>query len=408
MGRGRLILHEPYRLFFPLGVLFGLAGTGHWLFYGAQWTSEYSGYFHSSVQAWLYMGSFIAGFLMTAIPRFASARPASALEVGCLLAAMASAFAALSQKAWVAAGCAYLLWLAVLLSFIVRRFASKGHAANPPVEFVWIPVAFAHALAGTAVVVLAYAEKIPVEFLGPARAAAEQGFVLCIVLGVGGFLGPRLMGLFHLPDPAALQKAARDNRQRLYAHLLFAVLMAASFLLEMRHKQAAALLRALVVTLDLAWVSRVLAAPKVKGIFQTYLSLSFWLVTAGVWGSAIFPAHAVTWAHLLFLGGFSLMTFLVATMVVLSHSGQADAVRRPLWIYRVIFFGVLAALAVRLSAQWTPESYFLHLGAASALWMLTAVAWLIFAAPHLLRVPEEGSFERDHERLKRQQADHAC
>ena len=71
-----LICREPYRLLFPLGALFGCLGVGHWLLYALQWSSA-SNLFHASIQMTAYMYCFIAGFLMTALPRFASAPPAS-------------------------------------------------------------------------------------------------------------------------------------------------------------------------------------------------------------------------------------------------------------------------------------------------------------------------------------------
>ncbi len=398
------ILKEPYRLFFPLGVVLGLAGTGHWVFYGTGLTAEYSGYYHSSLQTWLYMGAFIAGFLMTAIPRFASAAHATTGEVARLLILMIFIFFMLALKAWVPAGAGYLLWLLSLLFFIVKRFRSKGHTAQPPMEFVWMPFAFLNALAGTAVVTAVYAGAAPSAWMSAARSAAEQGFILCLVLGVGGFLGPRLLGLHQMPDPADLQKAGERMRRRFICHLALAALLTASFLVETRHQPAAYWLRAFVVTLDLAAVSKVLARPKVRSLFHVLFSSSFWMVVAGVWASAAFPVHRVNMLHLVFLGGFSYMTFLVATMVTLSHSGAGDQLRKPLWIFWVIPAGVMGSLLVRVTAHLAPQSYFLHLGAAAALWMATGAAWLVFAAPHLLRIPEENVFERDHERFKRESA----
>src|SRR3989338_4189974 len=72
---------EPYRIFFPLGVWMGAVGIGHWLFYALHWLPRYSGFFHSSIQIMVYMNCFVAGFLMTAIPRFTSTHSANPREV---------------------------------------------------------------------------------------------------------------------------------------------------------------------------------------------------------------------------------------------------------------------------------------------------------------------------------------
>src|SRR5215467_7577450 len=63
-------LREPYRVFFPLGILFGLAGVAIWPIYSFGLTATYSGRAHALVQIYGFLYAFIAGFLLTAVPRF--------------------------------------------------------------------------------------------------------------------------------------------------------------------------------------------------------------------------------------------------------------------------------------------------------------------------------------------------
>ena len=42
---------DPYRLFFPLGILLGIAGVAVWPAYHFGWTEGYSGRAHAFVQA---------------------------------------------------------------------------------------------------------------------------------------------------------------------------------------------------------------------------------------------------------------------------------------------------------------------------------------------------------------------
>src|SRR3989338_4311737 len=77
---------EPFRLFFPLGTLLGLVGINHWLVYALGWAGSSSGFFHAGIQVGGYMLGFIAGFLLTALPRFASTAPASSAELAVFLA----------------------------------------------------------------------------------------------------------------------------------------------------------------------------------------------------------------------------------------------------------------------------------------------------------------------------------
>jgi uncharacterized protein involved in response to NO len=217
----------------------------------------------------------------------------------------------------------------------------------------------------------------------------QQGFLLSLVMGVGGFLGSRLMGIYELPNPEMFQKALSRRKYRLGAHLACGAILFLSFWFE----TWGSILRAVIVTISLGVMSQVLRRPKIHDLFRQLLSYSFWFVVLGVWFTALFPRHRIAILHLLFLGGFSLMTFLVSIMVVLSHSGNAAKLGQPLWIFWVIFIGLTASLIVRLLTQFVPEHYFIYLGVASSFWILTGIAWLFFSAPYLWRAPKESAGE---------------
>src|SRR5579883_1668346 len=61
---------DPYRIFFPLGIVFGIVGVSIWPLYYYGVTEGYSGRAHAFVQTDGFLYAFIAGFLLTAVPRF--------------------------------------------------------------------------------------------------------------------------------------------------------------------------------------------------------------------------------------------------------------------------------------------------------------------------------------------------
>lgn len=399
-GAVRRWFAEPYRLFFPLGILLGWAGVGHWLAYGAGWSAEYSGYYHACLQGWLFAGAFVGGFLATAVPRMTGTVPASAAESLILAGWMAATLVALTFGSWSASAWGQLGFLFTLGAFIVRRALSRrsGTGAEPPRELVWIPAALVSAAAGLILILRGRSADAPALILG-GRALAEQGFLLCLVMGVGGFLAPRLMGTV----------VERPARLRTAVHLISMVLLGVSFYWEVRRWLVPAYaLRGLVVTVN-TWMtgSLVIGRPRQPGALAKLLWVSFWMVSAGPWLAAVFPAQRPLMLHFLFIGGFSLMIYSVATMVVLSHAGEGSSVYRPLWIYQVIAAGHAVALGLRLAAGYLPERYFTVLAAASAAWIAMGAAWLAFACPYLFRLPAPGVVEAQHEEFRRQ-ARHAC
>lgn len=382
---------EPFRILFPLGILFGLAGVGHWFAYALGWSERSSALFHASTQASGYMFCFISGFLMTAVPRFSGAFPASGWELGGLLLALALQQSSAAAGQWVAAQLCWAFLLVFLAVFVLRRFvARKAPAAAPPPEFSWIGVAAAAGLAGSALSVLAQTGVLPPRWMAPGVKMAQQGFLLGIVTGVGGFMGPRLMG-------HPLLVPAHRGRE-ICLHLLAGAFFLASFPLELAWGvRWAALLRAAVVTAELGRMSRCHRPPRAKELPLWLLWISIWMALAGLWGEVFFPRYRVAALHVVFLGGFSLMIFAVATVVALSHSGDPGRLRGPLPALAAVALADLAALACRVAADLAPGSYFPLLAAASALWMAAALGWLAFIFPAITAVPDPEKVRRMHD-----------
>lgn len=388
------ICEEPYRLFFPLAVLAGITGVSHWLFYALKIQSDYSGVFHSSIQAQLYVSFFIFGFLMTAGPRFAGAPHATPGEVLVFVLLFSLIFICVTFHYWSAADLLYIALLLSLGRFLFQRMLKRG-AYKPPAEFVWIPIGILCGAIGAALSVAGRKGFIPVEALVAGKVMKEQGFILAVVMGIGGFLGPRLMGFSRLLTPTELRsmaEAQKKRHQRMMIHFIAGLGLLTSFWIEgSGHLALAYGLRAVVITAELLWTTSIYRFPVVRELFARLLWLSLWMVILGYWGTAFFPMRRKEMLHIAFIGGFSLMTFAVATMVVLNHAGEGEKLKKPLWALIVAGLGVILALVPRLTAAFFPEQYFGWLAAASACWLLAGISWLLFVIPKLMRRQNSGS-----------------
>ncbi|HVV00418.1 MAG TPA: NnrS family protein, partial [Verrucomicrobiae bacterium] len=90
---------EPFRVFFPAGVLSGILGVALWPLYFTGCVRLYPGPAHAHIMAFGLFGAFILGFLGTALPRLLSAQPLGIGKVALLLAlhlAMVASYAAQS------------------------------------------------------------------------------------------------------------------------------------------------------------------------------------------------------------------------------------------------------------------------------------------------------------------------
>ncbi len=401
---GRTICAEPYRFFFPAGILIGIIGVGHWLAFALGWLPGYSGFLHSALQIQAYMICFVLGFLLTFLPRFTQAPTASGKEmiVFILLIAMETFF--LLAGRWIVAEFCFVGLLVTLVLFAKRRF-TPGRMNGAPPEFIWMPIALLHGILGSLLLALGQMKLISPWFLSVGKGMVQQGFLLSIVLGIGGFLAPRLMGL--------PQQGAASRRQRVWVNLTAGVILFSSFWMEgLGWVSAAYGLRAAVAAFAFLRSGLLQNRPKAPDFFLKLLRFSIWMVVLGYWMGAFLPRHKTMMLHFVFIGGYSLMTFAVATMVVLSHGGEGARLQKPLWILNWIAVTLPAALAFRLAAQFFPAFYFQLLGISGAIWLTAAVGWFFFILPRVLRLPKAGEFEQLHaqmkERIANLQGPHVC
>ncbi len=386
------ICREPYRLFFPLGVLAGTIGIAQWFLYAVGLVHSYSGFFHSSLQTMVYINCFIAGFLMTALPRFTMSAPARGWEVIGVLMIFLGIGIYLVFEEWVIAESILLGWYAFLMYFALSRIRQRPRnmpGGNPPRELVWVPVALAYGIIGTVILMLGQTKLLPIWALKVGKPMMEQGFLTALVMGVGSFLIARLMGI------------TRPSSLGIQGHLGCALLFFVSFWVEgLGQPVPGYLLRALAVTIVFYQAHILGQWPRASAFFVKWAWGSVWMVVLGFWGAGLWNKYQTVMLHLTFLGGFSLMTFAVASMVILSHAGQSHRLQTGPWALWVLAPAVLTALAYRLAVALWPDLYFQLLGMAAGVWMMGAWIWLLFMLPILFIVPNSDEFGKMHEAAK--------
>jgi uncharacterized protein involved in response to NO len=372
---------EPFRLFFPLGVLFAWLGVSHWVLYGTGVRATYSCELHGSLQMQAFLMSFAIGFLFTALPRRTRSAPPSPVEMGLMVGALLlTAGGALAERWWIAQ-LGYAAAFATLLQFAVRRFLGRAAGRRPPAAFVLVPIAVAQGLAGAACIAAASLQVVRPEAMALGKLLVNQGVFLCLVMGVGSLILPLIGGA---PPPPDLGSSPRETRKAIaYATAGFAVI--ASFALETAGwSRGGPLLRALTVAATLGIGAAAWRPPGRRGLHRRIVWLSVWMIPVGLLVSAAWPAYRVPALHILFIGGFGLMAFAVATHVSIGHLDlqHLSTPRSPVIV--AVTAGFLLALAGRLAAD-ASDSYFDHLAWAAGLWLLASGIWLAVFGRHFVR-----------------------
>jgi len=380
------VREEPFRLLFPVGALFGLAGVGHWLAYGLGLTGSYSGVVHASLQIQGFIASFIIGFLLTALPKFTVGPPVSTTEAAGILGGGVLVAVGCGSRGWAVIEAGTLLQLLAVGLFAWRRY--WGRATTQPPVFIVLTVGWLCAVAGAACLLWIRLGGPPDwELFG--RRILWQGAPLAVVVGIGGHLGPRLLGYPEGVVPK--HPAVRGWRGVAAAFRGEAILwwggglaLVAGFVAEqLGYEYGGRLLRAVVVTVGLLAAGQFWRLPRVRAPFAWGVWHSVWAVILGTWAVALAGRYYVAALHLIFIGGFSLMVFMVGARVTLSHGGYMalEPHNRPI---RWVGTGVITALSLRVVAAATPEHYFQVLAAGAAVWMATCFLWLVYHLPKMV------------------------
>ena len=362
---------DPYRIFFPLGIALGVTGVAMWPLYYFAFIASYSGRVHAYVQTDGFLYAFIAGFLLTAIPRFTGTEPPSRRTQYVLAAMLVSCAVAFELWSFAVTNALFVAMHAMVMTLAIRRFRRRQQ--DPPETFSLIGLGLIAGAAG-AVIDFGVAWSVispSLDLLG--RRLLTEGMVLLLVLGVGGFLGPRLLGFAAFPKFEVVEKS--QNLKTLF-YKVAGITILLSLIAEYGFGVTiVAFLRAAAATAVILATLRPWRFPAVRTTLAWCVWTAHWLILASVWLVAIVPRYRIDFLHVLFIGGFSLLILAVATRVTLSHGGYSLALERGSWPLRIGLSSGLVAMLARIGAPFAPFSFFEHLAYAGLLWIGGMLFW---------------------------------
>jgi len=212
-----------------------------------------------------------------------------------------------------------------------------------------------------------------------------QGMMSSFILGVGGKLIPALLGWG--PGPLVQIQQVKSARLEFLSGLpamfgFVSLFFMGLFIESQGELSGGRLIRALVVSLISFYFWKLWKKPKTQGVLSWGLWLSCWAFLIGHWANFIWTESGLYAAHIIYISGMGLMTFLVATRVILAHGGHdLDLeVRSPALIMVIGFISLagLSRLALRLAK---PEDLQMGLIITGILWLAGIIFWSLEFLP---------------------------
>lgn len=356
------ILSEPFRLFFPLGVVTLLWGALLWL--PLIWAPDsYPVLLHRTLMLNGFAASFIGGFLMTAVPRFSQTWEAKMWEVVGFLILITLCIACAiveKEKPVFILSSLEALWI---LIFLAQRIPKRK--MNPPYSFVFIFVGlFLWIISGILCTLFDPEAFKPLLY---------EGAIAAIILGVGSRLIPGILGHVEIVN---LQKRDYEKPSPIYKTLpadfggLIATFIASYFLSE----TSGHILRALVVGIIAFKYWQLWKAPVERSALTWSIWTSGWLIVASFVVKIFITEGLIHMGHAFFINGIVLLSLMVGTRVLQSHGPKDKTLENRKVLYLVTFLLILAS-ATRVSAYLMPETYLTHLAYSSVVLSLAVIIW---------------------------------
>jgi hypothetical protein len=281
----------------------------------------------------------------------------------------------------------FLILLAMFASLIAVR--AKHRRDTPPPGFILVGLSFLSVTAGTVLAILQHLRELDTFWITLQRLLSYQGFVLLPILGIGPFILPRLFGMqsqhdfpeMRIPVAAWWRKAA----------LAFSAgaLVIASFFIEVNGWYRVAHWVRFGTTFGYILIEMPFHRAPAANALGVSVRIAFAGIVAGFLAVALWPVYRVGLLHLTLVGGFAVITFVVATRVVFGHSGNlARLKRRNRWLLVAIGL-MLFGMATRISGDFWPKILASHYIYGALIWIAGVLLWAVYVLPKVLVVEKE-------------------
>lgn len=331
---------EPYRILFPLGVLGAWLGVSLWLLFSSQKLEFYPRESHAFLMYFSFLWSFVAGFLMTAIPKMTGTSSAHLLEI------LAAVVLVLLQMILTLQGRTstsiflYGLQTLFLVVFVLRRFLVFRRI--PFAGFLFLPAAFVSSFLGVALFAFGFEVSLSSVFL-----LCGEAFLMNLIFGLGGRLIPVISRL-----PKALLPHESAGQENWAGPVFVCLLLNAGYGFELFYSVEMGLtIRAVTLLVGAVFLWGLFRRPSSWTLIGVGLKLSvLFLVLGQILGHPLF-SWGLAGTHLMLIGGFCLLTMLISTRVTLAHGGQDLAYEVQSKMLFLLILLLLGAAILRFLAQ---------------------------------------------------------
>ncbi|QQL45703.1 NnrS family protein [Sulfuriroseicoccus oceanibius] len=379
-----LLLAEPYRWFFPLAVLIGIAAVLLWPAFYQHWIDYQPKTSHARLMIQGFIGGFAFGFLGTAIPKVLNTHRFFFGE----LATFATAYLASSgfhlANRTVAGDAFFLIALVTFMISAGTRAALRKDL--PPPGFLLVGAGMLCGISGTVLFLSGHALEFNATREQWAGLLLYQGFMLLPLIGIGAFLFPRFFKTDNKQIFPSNPYPTEQWTRRAKLAGTAAALIILSFFLEVEGiVRWGAWLRAATCFAYLASETGFWKRSEATGVLPAALRTGLICLIIAALAAGWVQANRIALDHILYIGGLGLIALVVGTRVLYGHAGRTKAMGQWLIPLCVVFGLILIAMVLRVTADFTPQVKTAHYLYSALVWAAATTVWAIAMAPLLIQ-----------------------
>lgn len=323
---------------------------------------------------------------MTAIPRFTQTDFLSPKELALLLFQLLGVLLVLCFSE-----SEYLFWFMLSLGWIYfiwfgsKRFINRKQ--NPPFTFVFVAIGVASGFLGTVCLSLYHSELSSSAFIfSLGKVSFFDTMILALVIGVGGRLIPGILGFQEIVNA---QREIYETKKPFLSlvpnsiYFMGLLFLVSIFLEVFEILSLAYTFRALVVSYIAFVYWRIQQKPEKRTWHSFFIRTACWFLLVASW-LLVFLDEKIAVKHLSYIGSYTLLTFMIASRVVLAHSSEGLELEKKLNPYAVVGLLFVAAALTRATANYFPTIYTNHLGYAALCFLLAGVFWGFVFLPKII------------------------
>lgn len=357
------LVSNPYPLFFFFGAIFSMLGALVWLGFFTGLSQVYPNVSHPQLMIGGFILMFVSGFLLTAVPRFTETKSASVAEITAVFAPILISQFFINHLPF-----NLFQYLAVLnLSiFAVKRVVHRKN--NPPPPFVFIGTALTCLHLGLLIKIVNLLDAGFTEFSFLAQRLYTEAATLFLIFGVGSKVIPMIKGF----------ESKKPKNSMYVLFVLGSLILVATYLIEYKNQILIAVIirNSIFTAMALLFWKTHLVAPRSSKL-NTCLRIAEFMILAGLWAPLFFPEYYIHFKHLMFIGGFGLITFLISTRVIFAHGTAGIEHEKSSPYYWPLLVVCLFALAFRVSLAFVGEQIKGNILILSAgFWVFLCLVWL--------------------------------